>query len=120
MTNAASPPRRRRPSHATGGGCPSATARARRRLAKVLAWLAGIALALVVLELLGVEVLGWFSDLWDALSAIGFGYLLAGWTLQAVKTSLTAFAWYSILRVAFPTGASRSSRSSPPTPRASR
>jgi uncharacterized membrane protein YbhN (UPF0104 family) len=75
-----------------------------RRLAKVLAWLAGIALVLAVLELLGVDVLGWFSDLWDALSAIGLGYLLAGWTLQTVKTTLTAFAWYSILRVAFPGG----------------
>ena len=75
-----------------------------RRLGKVLAWLAGIALLIVVLELLGVDVQGWFSDLWDALSQIGFGYLLAGWTLQAVKTSLTAYAWYSILRVAFPNG----------------
>jgi uncharacterized membrane protein YbhN (UPF0104 family) len=74
------------------------------RLAKVLAWLAGIAVVLVVLELLGVDVLGWFSDLWDALSAIGIGYLVAGLTLQTVKTSLTAFAWYSILRVAFPGG----------------
>ena len=70
----------------------------------MLGWLAGIALVLVVLELLGVDVLGWFSDLWDALAAIGFGYLVAGWTLQTVKTSLTAFAWYSILRVAFPNG----------------
>ena len=75
-----------------------------RRLAKVLAWLAGIALALAVLELLGVDVAGWFSDLWDALGEIGFGYLLAGWTLQTVKTTLTAFAWYSILRFAFPDG----------------
>ncbi|MDA0158967.1 flippase-like domain-containing protein [Solirubrobacter ginsenosidimutans] len=74
------------------------------RLRKVLAWLAGLVLVLVVLELLGVDVLGWFSDLWDALSAIGFGYLVAGWTLQSLKTGLTAFAWYSILRVAFPAG----------------
>ena len=74
------------------------------RLAKVVAWLAGIALVLVVLELLGVDVLGWFSDLWDALSAIGVGYLVAGWALQTLKTGLTAFAWYSILRVAFPNG----------------
>jgi uncharacterized membrane protein YbhN (UPF0104 family) len=74
------------------------------RLAKVLAWLAGIAVVLVVLDVLGLDVLGWFSDLWDALSAIGFGYLVAGWTLQTVKTSLTAFAWYSILRLAFPGG----------------
>ena len=75
-----------------------------RRLAKVLAWLAGIALVLAVLDLLGVDVRGWFSDLWDALGEIGLGYLLAGWTLQTVQTTLTAFGWYSILRVAFPDG----------------
>ena len=75
-----------------------------RRLAKVLAWLAGIALLLAILELLGVDVLGWFSDLWDALTGIGIGYLLAGWTLQTAQTTLTAFGWYSILRVAFPDG----------------
>ena len=67
----------------------------------MLAWLAGIAVVLAVLELVGIDVLGWFSDLWDALNEIGLGYLLAGWTLQTVKTTLTAFAWYSILRVAF-------------------
>jgi uncharacterized membrane protein YbhN (UPF0104 family) len=70
----------------------------------VLAWLAGIAVALAVLELLGLDVVGWFSDVWDALSKIGLGYLLAGWTLQTAKTALTAFAWYSILRFAFPGG----------------
>jgi uncharacterized membrane protein YbhN (UPF0104 family) len=75
-----------------------------RRLAKVLAWLVGIALLLAVLELLGVDVLGWFSDLWDSLTGIGIGYLLAGWTLQTAQTTLTAFGWYSILRVAFPGG----------------
>jgi uncharacterized membrane protein YbhN (UPF0104 family) len=75
-----------------------------RRLAKVLAWLAGIALALVVLDLLGIDVRGWFSDFWDALSEIGFGYLLAGWTLQSVQTTLTALGWYFILRAAYPSG----------------
>ena len=75
-----------------------------RRLAKVLAWLVGIALVLAVLDLLGVDVRGWFSDLWDALGEIGLGYLLAGWTLQTLQTTLTAFGWYSILRVAFPDG----------------
>ena len=75
-----------------------------RRLAKVLAWIVGVALVLAVLELLGVDVLGWFSDLWDALTGIGLGYLLAGWALQTVQTTLTAFAWYSILRFAYPGG----------------
>ena len=75
-----------------------------RRLAKVLAWLVGVVVLLAVLQVLGVDVLGWCSDLWDALTAIGFGYLVAGWTLQTIQTTLTAFGWYSILRVAFGTG----------------
>ena len=41
----------------------------------MLAWLAGIALVVAVLQLLGVDVAGWFSDLWDALTGIGLGYL---------------------------------------------
>jgi uncharacterized membrane protein YbhN (UPF0104 family) len=65
-------------------------------------WLAAIVLVVVVLQLLGVDVAGWFSDLWDALTGIGFGYLVAGWTLQTVQTTLTAFGWYSILRAAYP------------------
>src|ERR1044071_5033798 len=75
-----------------------------RRLVKVVAWLVGIALVLAVLELLGVDVRGWFSDLWDALTGIGVGYLAAGWALQTVQTTLTAFGWYSILRFAYPAG----------------
>jgi uncharacterized membrane protein YbhN (UPF0104 family) len=75
-----------------------------RRLAKVLGWLAAIALVLALLEVLGVDVLGWISELWDTLSEIGLGYLVAGWTLQTVQTTLTAFGWYSILRFAFPDG----------------
>jgi hypothetical protein len=73
----------------------------RRRLVTVFAWFAAAVPALAVLDLLGVDVLGWFSDLWDALTGIGVGYLLAGWALQTVQTTLTAFAWYSVLRVAF-------------------
>src|SRR3954469_12699538 len=75
-----------------------------RRLVKVGAWLVAIALGLAALGLLGVDVLGWFSDLWDALTGIGLGYLLAGWALQTVQTTLTAFGWYSILRFAYPGG----------------
>ena len=73
-----------------------------RRLVKVAAWLVGIALAVGALELLGVDVRGWFSDLWDALSGVGLGYLLAGWALQTVQTTMTALGWFSILRAAFP------------------
>ena len=73
-----------------------------RRLGKTVAWLVGVAVVLAVLDLLGIDVLGWFSDLWDTLTEIAFGYLVAGWTLQTVQTTLTALGWYFILRAGFP------------------
>ena len=73
-----------------------------RRLAKVFAWLAGIALAVAVLGLLGVDVVGWCEQAWDVLTGIGLGYLVAGWSLQTLQTTLTALAWYFILRAAYP------------------
>jgi len=69
---------------------------------KVAAWLAGIALAVVALELVGVDVAGLFSSLWDTLAEIPVGYLVAGWSLQTVQTALTAVGWYFILRAGFP------------------
>jgi uncharacterized membrane protein YbhN (UPF0104 family) len=73
-----------------------------RRLIKVFAWLAGIAMAVAVLGLLGVDVIGWLDQTWEVLTGIGFGYLAAGWSLQTVQTTLTALAWYFILRAAYP------------------
>ena len=73
-----------------------------RRLVKVGAWFAAIALVAALLQLLGVDVGGWFSDVWDALTGVGVGYLVAGWTLQTAQTTLTALGWYFILRAGFP------------------
>jgi uncharacterized membrane protein YbhN (UPF0104 family) len=73
-----------------------------RRLIKVGAWLLGVALAVLVLNLLGVDVRGWLSSVWDALTEISLGYLLAGWAVQTVQTTLTALAWYFILKAGFP------------------
>jgi uncharacterized membrane protein YbhN (UPF0104 family) len=73
-----------------------------RRLLKVLAWIAGTALVVTVLALLGVNVTGWLERLWDSLTGIGLGYLVAGWSLQTLQTTLTALAWYFILRGAYP------------------
>ncbi len=67
----------------------------------MVAWLAGIALAIAVLGLLGVDVAGWFEQTWDTLTGIGLGYLVAGWSLQTLQTTLTALAWYFILRAAY-------------------
>ncbi len=52
-------------------------------------------------NLVGWDLRGWFSDLWDTISGISLGYLIAGVTLKTVQTSLTAFGWYSILRFAY-------------------
>jgi hypothetical protein len=32
---------------------------------KVLKWFVGIAVFLVILNLLGVDIIGWFENLWD-------------------------------------------------------
>jgi uncharacterized membrane protein YbhN (UPF0104 family) len=73
-----------------------------RRLRKVVAWLLGVVVVVAALELAGVDVRGWFSSLWDALTEIPLGYLAAGWALQTVQTTLTALGWYFILRAGFP------------------
>ena len=73
-----------------------------RRLVKVAAWLVGIALFVLVLELVGVDVSGWFSDLWNAVTAGSVGYQLVGFSAQTVQITLTALAWYFILRAGFP------------------
>ena len=73
-----------------------------RRLLTVVAWLVGIALLVLILQLLGVDIAGWFSDLWDALTTIGLWYLAAGWMLQTAQTTLTAVGWFFILRAGFP------------------
>jgi uncharacterized membrane protein YbhN (UPF0104 family) len=73
-----------------------------RRLAKVIGWILGAALAVAALELVGVDVRGWLSDLWDALTGIPLGYLVAGWSFQTVQTTLTALGWFFILRAGFP------------------
>ncbi len=54
--------------------------------------------------LLGWDIRGWFSDLWDTMNDISVGYLIAAVVLKTVQTTLTAFGWYSILRFAYGDG----------------
>jgi len=64
------------------------------------------ALILVVIaaaaNLLGWDIRSWFKQLWDTITTISVGYLVAGVLLMTVQTTATAFAWYSILRYAYP------------------
>jgi uncharacterized membrane protein YbhN (UPF0104 family) len=72
-----------------------------RRLRKVLAWLLGTAVALVVLNLLGIDVLGWIEDLWDQIKAVPIGYIIGGLVFQTGVTAFAAVSYYGILKAAF-------------------
>jgi uncharacterized membrane protein YbhN (UPF0104 family) len=54
-------------------------------------------------DLLGWDIKGWFDQLWDTMTEISVGYLVAAVALKTVQTTLTAFSWYAILRYAYPT-----------------
>jgi uncharacterized membrane protein YbhN (UPF0104 family) len=76
----------------------------RRRIVKIVAWLVGLVVLLALLHVAGVDVWGWISELWDALTEISIVYILLGCIFQALQTTLTALGWYGILRYAYPGG----------------
>ena len=73
-----------------------------RRVALVVGWLCAVALVVFVLHLLGVDVEGWFTSLWDALTAVDPEDVLLGLGLQTLDTLLSAIAWLAIVRAAYP------------------
>jgi uncharacterized membrane protein YbhN (UPF0104 family) len=52
--------------------------------------------------LFGWDISGWVDHVWDTLTTISPGYLVAAIALITLQTITTAFAWYSILRFAYP------------------
>jgi len=74
----------------------------RSRLVKVGGWLVGIVLVVVLLNVLGIDVVGWLSDLWDEIKDIPVGYLIAAFTLQTGQTVFAGLSYYGILRAAYP------------------
>jgi uncharacterized membrane protein YbhN (UPF0104 family) len=72
------------------------------RLLRIAAWVAGIAVLLFVLNLLGVPVGEWISKLFDKISDVPVWAIVAGCILQTAQTSLAGLAWLGILRAAFP------------------
>jgi len=65
-------------------------------------WLAGLALFFFILEALGIPVGDWLASVWDTVTEISAGYLIAGVFFQTVQTYFTALAWVFILRAAYP------------------
>ncbi|HET8969159.1 MAG TPA: lysylphosphatidylglycerol synthase transmembrane domain-containing protein [Gaiellaceae bacterium] len=75
-----------------------------RKVLRIAAWIVGTILVLVALHLAGIDVWGWFEQLWDTVTEISFGYLVLGCLFQGAQTMLTALGWYGILRYAYPGG----------------
>jgi uncharacterized membrane protein YbhN (UPF0104 family) len=69
-----------------------------RRLTRIALWVGGSALAIFILDLLGIPVDDWIAELFRKLREIPTWAIVAGVLLQTVNTMLAAAAWFGILR----------------------
>jgi uncharacterized membrane protein YbhN (UPF0104 family) len=76
--------------------------RRRFRGRRVLVVISSLLLVAAIAALLGWDIRGWFSSLWDTITEVPAGYLVAGAFFQTLQTLLKAVAWYSILAYAYP------------------
>ena len=53
-------------------------------------------------SVVGWDIRGWFSDLWNTVTSISVEYIIAAVIAMIVQTTATAFAWFSILRYGYP------------------
>src|SRR4249919_3002413 len=83
---------------------PPSTDPRQHKLLRIAAWIVGTLVVLVLLQLAGIDVWGWFTQLWDTVTEISLGYLILGCFFQGLQTVLTALGWYGILRYAYPGG----------------
>jgi uncharacterized membrane protein YbhN (UPF0104 family) len=83
---------------------PAAADPPRSRILRIAAWLVGTLVILGLLRLAGIDVWGWFEQLWDSVTDISVGYVILGCLFQGAQTVLTALGWYGILRYAYPGG----------------
>lgn len=72
------------------------------RLGRIVVWLAGVALVLLALDVLGVPVGDWIRELFRQVRAVPAGTIVAGVVLDSVQTVFAAVTWLTILRAAFP------------------
>jgi uncharacterized membrane protein YbhN (UPF0104 family) len=69
---------------------------------RLLMWTLLVLVMGAAANLLGWDIRGWFSDLWDTITTISTASLVAAIACMIVQTTATAFAWYSIVRFAYP------------------
>jgi uncharacterized membrane protein YbhN (UPF0104 family) len=74
----------------------------RSRLVKVAGWLLGTAVVIVLLNVVGIDVVGWLEDLWSQIKEVPAGYIVAALAFQAAQTVLAGLSYYGILSAAYP------------------
>jgi uncharacterized membrane protein YbhN (UPF0104 family) len=89
------------PTTAEATALPPSTAR-RPAWRRWLMWLAIIVLIAAFADLLGWDIRGWLSEVWDTITEISAAALIGAVFFSAMQTTAVAFAWYSILRFAYP------------------
>ena len=72
------------------------------RVRRILIIVGAVICAAAFASLVGWDLRGWFSDLWQTLTSISVEYIVAAVIAMIVQTTATAFAWFSILRYAYP------------------
>jgi uncharacterized membrane protein YbhN (UPF0104 family) len=87
---------------ATADGQPAPERPLRGPARRILFIVACIVASAAAANLLGWDIRGWFENLWDTITSISAGYVVAGVIAETVKTLATAFAWYTIIRYAYP------------------
>jgi uncharacterized membrane protein YbhN (UPF0104 family) len=79
----------------------SAQAGRRVRLERILLGALVILVIGAAASLFGWNISGWFTHLWNTITSISVGYLVAAIVLLTLQTVTAGFAWYSILRHAY-------------------
>ncbi len=71
-------------------------------LLRVAAVVVALVVVVAFLQLVGIDVTGWLSDLWDQISDLSLHTILLGVSFQTVQTIFAGVSYYGILRVAYP------------------
>jgi uncharacterized membrane protein YbhN (UPF0104 family) len=72
------------------------------RMLKVGAALVAVVVVVAFLHVAGVDVGGWFSDVWNQIKDLPLRTIVAGVTLQSCQTALAGLSYYGILKAAYP------------------
>ena len=76
--------------------------RAKNRIRTIVIWVVVLIVFAALADLLGWDIRGWLKSVWDTMTGISTAALVGSILVKTLQTTATAFAWYSILRFAYP------------------